>query len=79
MRQTLASHPSAAISAWLNHPPHKVFDKSGVCRNTGPMLQRNISSIHALVAHAPSVQGLTVGVVAMVQQTTTLMRSGVRT
>lgn len=43
------------------------------------MLQRTISPIQAHVAHAQSVQGMTVGVVAMVQMTTVLMHSGVRT
>jgi hypothetical protein len=43
------------------------------------MLQRTISPFHAHVAHGQSVQGMTMGAVVMVQLTTVLMRSGVRT
>ena len=43
------------------------------------MLQRIISPIPAHLAHTQSVQGMTVGVMVMVQQTSVLMRSGVRT
>jgi hypothetical protein len=43
------------------------------------MLQRTTSLIHAHVASAQSVQGLAVGIVAMVQMTTVLIRAGVRT
>jgi len=43
------------------------------------MLQRIISPIYVHVASAQSVQGLAVGVVAMVQMTTVLIRAGVRT